>query len=66
MTFPLLTVAPAAENCASENSDATPAPDSMMTSSPALVSLEMMSGTRATRFSPGRVSLGTATRMAPI
>ena len=62
MTLPLLTIAPAAVNCASENCASTPAPDSMTTSRPARVSLEIMSGTRATRFSPGRVSLGTEIR----
>ena len=63
MTFPLLTLAPAAVYSASVNPEATPAPDSITTSRPALVSFEMMSGTSATRFSPARISLATEIRI---
>ena len=40
-----------------------PAPDSMATVKPARVNFEIMSGTRATRFSPDFNSLGTNTRI---
>ena len=46
-----------------EYSDAKPAFDSITTSRPALVNLEIMSGTSATRFSPALISLATATRI---
>ena len=44
----------------SGNPAASPAPLWINTSRPALVRLGMMSGTSATRFSPGKVSWGTA------
>jgi hypothetical protein len=63
MTLPLLTTAPAALNSESENPDETPAPDSITTSRPAFVNLEIMSGTSATLASPARISLATAIRI---
>ncbi|CAB4725079.1 unannotated protein [freshwater metagenome] len=62
-TSPCLICAPAAKNCASEYSAATPAPDSMKTSCPNFVNFEIISGTSATRFSPGLISFGTEIRI---
>ena len=63
ITLPLFTVAPAAVYSTSVNPEATPAPVSITTSKPALVNLEIMSGTSATRASPGLISLATEIRI---
>ena len=62
-TSPLLISAPASLNCLSEYSEARPAFDSIITSKPAFVNLEIISGTKATRSSPDFVSFGTAIRI---
>ena len=54
------TVAPASAKAASLKAASWPAPDWMHTSQPAPTSFLTTSGTRATRRSPGRVSVGTA------
>ena len=54
------TVAPAWRKASSENRARSPAPDSTTTSTPVLASLVATSGTIATRSSPGRDSLMTA------
>ena len=55
------TVAPTAVYAESGNADPSPAPDSTSTSTPALTSLLMTSGTTATRRSRGAVSFAMAT-----
>ena len=56
-------VAPASVYALSGMADPAPAPDSTRISSPAACSLPSASGTRATRRSPGAVSLATPTFM---
>src|SRR5215469_15066408 len=57
----LTTLAPASMYELSGNQEPSPAPDSTSTSSPACVSFATLSGTRATRRSPGALSFTTAT-----
>ena len=66
--FPMLmtaagTVAPASRYASSGQDAAAPAPRSTATSKPVGTRRAIASGTRATRRSPGAVSLGTATLM---
>ncbi len=57
------TVAPASVYALSRKAEPAPAPDSTRISHPAACSLPSASGTRATRRSPGAVSLATPTFM---
>src|SRR5215813_7936170 len=59
-------LAPAESKSASANPEATPAPRSTSTVSPALTIFSTVAGTAATRRSPAALSFRTATFMAPL